>query len=386
MLRVLAALLAYTCWLFTFKVNAQGGTTQQWGYILNASSIWNRCNIVGESGDLVDCQATASDLKNGSWTMAFHENRAFITNFERNQTSSCQVSAEDHFLGPCISNSFYKSDFRPSDIQIIGDMAYILNGKELEEAFISACSINSGNLENCRDVWKGDPYPYMMNIFGDKVHLTFDNSLPSETKQIKVCRIDTSSGIISQECTETGPSGSQLFVVRGDLAYILKATFDERRREFGSSAESYGSEYQMPVFELQTCEYSQETGLVTNCEITPHTFKSPFSMRSNGLDLYVTTYDTIARCKIAAANGTILTCTTNTTDMIQGRFYDLVFNPATRVDVAPDLPINTYDNPDIDVEMPPPYSAPSATVSGARMIKNTLMYTITTALYFIFVT
>lgn len=327
--RVFSALV--TCWLLTASVAAQTEYQDQWGYILQFPSIWNRCNIVKESGDLVDCEQTAPEIRNGSWTMAFHENRAFITNFERNETSTCDISPDDHLLRSCKSSMFYKSDFRPSDIQIVNDKAYILNGKELDEAFISMCEIRSGNLEECRDVWSGSQYPYMINMFGDKVHLTFDNSDPNATESIEVCPVDTSTGLISDTCIKTGPLGSQMLAMQGDSAYVLTAAFRETTSSSDAfkNSSSYGFEYQHPVFELQKCKYSSTDGSITNCEKTLQEFRSPFSMESNGKYLYVTAYENISRCEVAPKTQDILSCTTNSNSLGQTEFYDLVFNPAT---------------------------------------------------------
>lgn len=333
MRRVLFALIAR--WLLTAVVTAQPEYQQQWGYILQSPSIWNRCNILRQSGYLVDCEKTAVEIPPGSWTMAFHQDKALITNFEQNQTSTCDISQEDHLLRACKSSKFYKKDFRPSDIHITGDRAYILNGKELDEAFISMCNINSGTLEGCRDVWSGTQYPYMMNIFQEKVHLTFDNSSPNGTEQIEVCPVDMSTGMISEQCTKTGPPGSQMLAAYDNWIYVLTAMFKEN---LGDTPLDYASsEYQRPVFELQKCAYSSSNGSITDCQKSPYQFNSPFSMRSNGKYLFVTAFENISRCEVAPITGDIIDCTTSTHDLGQTEFYDLVFNPRTSIfeDIQP---------------------------------------------------
>lgn len=374
--RVIFALVA--CWLHTASVAAQPEYRRQWGYILQFPSIWNRCNIVKESGDLVDCEQTASEIRNGSWTMAFHEDKAFITNFEKNQTSTCDISLDDHVLRSCKSSMFYKNTFRPSDIQVVNDRAYILNGKELDEAFISMCKIQSGNLEGCRDVWSGSQYPYMINMFGDKVHLTFDNSDPNATDLIQVCPVDTTTGLISDTCIKTGPLGSQMLAMQGDWAYVLTAVFQDSPLSSDTFVEpTYGFEYQHPNFELQKCKYSSNDGSITNCGKTLHMFTSPFSMRSNGKYLYVTAYENISRCEVSPKTGDILSCTTDSNSLGQTEFYDLVFNPAMiasngESNAPPEQGVTETSNDDSSSSPTPP-SATSSLLASSSLI---VLYTI----------
>lgn len=309
---------------------------EQWGYILSSSFRWYRCNILKESGSLLDCMATAKGLS-GSWTMAFHENQAFITNFELNQTDVCDVSKDTHLLNACRSNPFYKQGYSPSDIEIIGDKAYILNGRDLDEAFISMCTINYSALEECQDIWRGTPYPFLMNIYGNKLHLTYSSSEPEDLQSIQVCPIDSSTGLISAPCTTTGPPGTLTFVPYKEWAYIFTAVFNETIEDYGREYDyiesayysGYGSEYQPLVFQLLKCEYDWQDGTLSNCENTGLEFRSPYSTRIEGNLLYILDEFDLQKCYIDPNQGNIIRCNSEAAGIPDVSYFDLIFDPSS---------------------------------------------------------